>query len=103
MTSEADCLQNTVCEWNNGWDIYPKNGEEFCAPTFTTQDLTVIEKCASSNSRDTCIDQCKWRRGAIVAHNMQETNTVANIFIDNFCHPIVLEAWDKDGAMCLGN
>ena len=63
------------------------------------KDTAQIVKCVTSDEAS-CVDQCQWRKGKVVATN---DNLVAgaDLFATNFCHPPTTTDWDKNAPACL--
>ena len=91
--NEAECVNN------NGIDLIPADSS-FCAPANMTRDVSLIMMCLNSDETTCVIDQCKWRKGKVVADN-NEIIADADLFGANFCHPPTTDDWDTNAQACL--
>ena len=104
-TNAAECSTVSVsgapqCVWNFGADLIPDR--DYCAPRDLTQDVDLIDRCVETTTAATCIDQCKWRKGKVVATNAALVVTSSmELFTSNFCHPPSTDGWNKFAPICL--
>jgi len=104
-TNSAECMTVSVsgvlqCAWNNGADLVPDH--DYCAPKDLTQDVDLIDRCVETITSTTCVDQCKWRKGKVVATNVDlVAATGMELFTSNFCHPPTTDSWNKFAPICL--
>ena len=66
-----------------------------------TPNVTLIKECINADSAADCSGQCKWRKGKVVAANMDIDLTNKDLFASNFCHPPTTDNWEEAAPKCL--